>query len=81
MQVRVYPRIRLLDKGSYQSFKEISLRQLKKHFKNYWPMLRHKNNKDSIEIKIDDWFYNRYMVCYDHTILIDGKWRNGTQPL
>lgn len=88
--VRIYPRVRLLYKpsdgkkwGEFEDMKN-GLIELFYHLKNYFPKLKKNQTHYStgyIEAIVDDWFYNRYMICYDHQILIDGKWKNGVKIL
>ncbi len=85
MKLRVYPRLRylkpIINAKDWGKFVQISAEELKDHFNNYWPMLKLNLFKDYIEIQVNQWFYDRYMICYDHTIYKDGQWRNGTQKI
>lgn len=85
MNIRIYPRVRRLlppKEEKWGEFQSVDLVWLIHHLKNYWPMLGLQIVEDHLETdQIDDWFYQRYMQLYDHTLLIEGKWRNGSQKL
>ena len=83
MKVRIYPRVRHTISDFFQvkddsKWTEVSLKNLKEYFQYWWPITNPKIVKDHIEVEqIDDWFRERYLGAIDHTIKIDGKWRNG----
>lgn len=79
MEIKIYPKVRNIIKPKtvkWGEFEPVTREWLIDHFKNYWPMLEF---NDNLELEIDQWFYERYMQCYDHQILQDGKWKNGVQ--
>jgi hypothetical protein len=75
IRLRIYPKVR--DSIVAKEWREVSIKELKKSFKSYWPMLKTKVIGNCMECSVDDWFYNQYMALYDHQILKDGKWRSG----
>ena len=86
MEIRIYPRCRYYAipevniKWDCGKWNLIPLKVMLKELQWWFPQAEWKIEDDHIiqgEKFIDKELRQRYFVCYDHTIRIDGKWRSG----